>query len=49
MRFAVDIDIIYTMEASTSFSVENRDIEQLHTFVDQTKAEAADLRNKFEH
>ena len=36
------------MEASTSFYAENRDIEQLRTFVDQTTAEAADLRNKFE-
>ena len=48
MRFTVDINIIYTMEASTSFSAENRDIEKVRTFVDQTTSEAADLRNKFE-
>ncbi len=36
------------MEPSTSFSAENRDIEQLRTFVDHTTTEAAALRNKFE-
>jgi outer membrane murein-binding lipoprotein Lpp len=36
------------MDPSTSFSAENRDIEQLRTFVDQTTTDVADLRNKLE-
>jgi hypothetical protein len=36
------------MEGSTSLSAENRDVEELRTFVNQTTTEAADFRNKFE-
>ena len=48
MRFTDDINIIYTMEASTSFFAEIGDIEKLRSFVDHTTTEAADLRNKYE-
>jgi hypothetical protein len=48
LHIVVDTNIIYSMDPSTSFFAENRDIEHLRTFVDQTIADAADLRNKFE-
>jgi hypothetical protein len=48
LRCIVDMNIFFTVEASTSLFSKNRDIEQMCTFVDQTTTEAANLRNKFE-
>ncbi len=36
------------MDASAANYAENRDIEHLRTFVDQTTTEVADMKNKFE-
>ena len=37
------------MNPSSSMSAENREVEQLRAFIDETTAEVADYRNKFSH
>ncbi len=37
------------MNPSTSRSAENREVEQLRAFIDETTAEVADAKNKFSH
>ena len=37
------------MDPSTALSTENREVEQLRAFIDETTAEVADARDKFKH
>ena len=41
--------IIFTMDPSAALSTENREVEQLRAFIDETTAEVADARDKFKH
>ncbi len=49
MHITIALNIAFPMDPSTSISVENREVEQLRDFIDETTTEVAEARNKFKH
>ena len=50
MHIIIAFNIAYPMNPSTSMSAEqNKEVEQLRAVIDETIAEVAEARNKFEH
>ena len=49
MHVITAFNIAYPMNPSTSMSAENREVEQLRAFIDETIAEVAGAKNKFSH
>ena len=49
MHIIIAFNIVHPMNPSKSMSAENREVEQLRAFIDETTAEVTDARNKFNH